>query len=935
LTLAEIKGVSGQAGNFEVQVIQYPRYVDMDKCIACGICAEKCPKKIANAYDENLIKRKAIYVKYAQAVPLKYVIDEESCIYFSKGRCKACEKFCPSGAIDFEDKQKDLSIKVGAIVLAGGCEVYDPGQHDVYGYKKSPNIVTSLEFERILAATGPFGGHLIKPSDHKEPQKIAWLQCIGSRDTHPGSRSYCSGVCCTQAIKEAIIAKEHRKGDLDTTIFYIDIRTHGKDFEKYYNRAVDAGVRFVKSKTSAVAPDKDTGDVFVRYIDETGRSVEEAFDIVVLSVGFQTAYDTAVLAQKIGVALDRYQHARTDSFDPVNTSKPGIFACGTFEGPKDIPQSVVESSASAAAVASSLTEARGSMTRIKQIPAEIDVRGETPRIGVFVCCCGTNIAGFVDVPAVVEYAQTLPHVVFAEQNLFSCSQDTQKQITEVIKAQKLNRIVVSACTPRTHEPLFQETVLNAGINKYLFEMANIRNQCSWVHSDDMPAATQKAQDLVRMAVSRVSLLQPLQDPKIPVNKAALVVGGGFSGITAAKNLAQQGFHVYLLERQKALGGQALNLHETWPGEDIQTKLAGLIKSVASDQNIDILTDTDLKTVEGFVGNFHSTIETSGQERVIDYGVAIIATGAEELKPDQHLYGKDPNVLTGLELDRKFIDHDASLKEFNAVLFLQCVGSRIAERPYCSRVCCTHSVKNAIKLKQIKPEMEVFIVYRDMRTYGLRENLYREARAQGVVFIRYDFSQELEVSQDGRHLRVRFTNSALKREMEICPDLIVLASAVVPPRENPISQLFKLPVNEDGFFVEAHAKLRPVEFTTEGVFMAGLAHYPKPVDESIAQATAAASRAAVVLSKDEITAEGAVAHVNEMLCRGCGDCAEACPYSAIELVEHEAQKKVARVQEALCKGCGACTAACPTGADTIYHYDDQTMLNIVEAALEAL
>ena len=907
----------------------------MEKCIACGICAERCPKKIADAYDENLAKHKAIYVKYAQAVPLKYVIDEESCIYFSKGKCKACEKFCPSGAIDFEDKQKDFSIKVGAVVLASGCEVYDPGQHDVYGYTKSPDIVTSLEFERILAATGPFGGHLLKPSDHKEPQKIAWLQCIGSRDTHPGCRSYCSGVCCTYAIKEAIIAKEHRKGDLDTTIFYIDIRTHGKDFEKYYNRAVDAGVRFVKSKTSAVTPAKDTEGVSVHYIDETGRSVEEAFDIVVLSVGFQTSDGTAALARKLGVELDSHQHVQTNNFDPVETSKPGIFACGTFEGPKDIPQSVVESSAAAAAVAGSLAEARGSMTRTKEIPAEIDVRGETPRIGVFVCCCGTNIAGFVDVPAVVEYAQTLPDVVYAEQNLFSCSQDTQKQITEVIKEQKLNRIVVSACTPRTHEPLFQETVLNAGINKYLFEMANIRNQCSWVHSDDMAAATQKSRDLVRMAVSRVSLLQPLQDPKIPVNKAALVVGGGLSGITAARNLSQQGFHVYLLERQKALGGQALNLHETWSGEDIQKKLAGLIRSVASDQKIEILTSTALKSVEGFVGSFHSRIETKGQERVIDYGVAIIATGAQELKPDQHLYGKDPNVLTGLELDRKFIDDDASIKEFNSVLFLQCVGSRIADSPHCSRVCCTHSVKNAIKLKQLKPDMEVFIVYRDIRTYGLREDLYREARAQGVVFIRYDFSQELEVSHDGGHLHVRFTNSALKREMEICPDLIVLASAVVPARENPIAQLFKLPLNEDGFFVEAHAKLRPVEFTTEGIFMAGLAHYPKPIDESIAQAAAAASRAAVVLSKDEITAEGAVAHVNELLCRGCGDCADTCPYSAIDLVECGAQKKVARVQEALCKGCGACTVACPTGAGTIYHYDDQTMLNIVEAALDEL
>ena len=926
-----MKNVSGEEGNFEVKLTQYPRYIDMDKCIACGMCAEKCPKKVINEYDEGLNKRKAAYVKYAQAVPLKYAIDPDQCIYLKKGKCRACEKFCPTGAIKFDDQQKDIALKVGAVIISSGCEVYNPATHDVYGYGKSPNVVTSLEFERILSSSGPYGGHLVRPSDKKEPEKIAWLQCIGSRDAHIGARNYCSSVCCTYAIKEAMLAKEHSKDPLDTAVFYMDIRTHGKDFERYYNRGKnECGIRFIKSRITNIVPVRDTGKQLIRYIDETGKRAEEEFDIVVLSVGLSASKPAIELAQRLGIELDEYSFVSTSSFEPVLTSRPGIYICGAFEGPKDIPSSVVESSAAAGVAGARLIESRWSLTKAKEIPEETDVRGESTRTGVFVCRCGTNIAGVVDVPSVVEFARKLPGVVYVEDNMFSCSQDTQEKMAQMIKEKRLNRLVVAACTPKTHEPLFQETATNAGINKYLFEMANIRNQCSWVHGADPELATEKAKDLVRMAVAKVGLLEPLSEPTLEINQSALVIGGGIAGMAAARTLSGQGYHTYLIEKEGRLGGQANYLHETWRGEDIQQNLVNLIEAVTSDDQIQMHLNTEITKVDGFVGNFETTIQTDGKEEVLKHGVTIIATGASEFKPDEFCYGDDPRVLTGLELDERFIKNDSSIQKLKSAVFIQCVGSRIPERPYCSKTCCTHSVQSALKLKKINPETDVFVLHRDIRTYGFREDLYRDARANGVQFIRYDFDKGLTAEQDQGDIRLQFTDTTIRRQMEIRPELLVLASPIVPQKDNPLAQMYKVTLNDDGFFVEAHVKLRPVDCATDGVFICGLAHAPKPVDESISQAQAAATRAVTLLAKETIQVSGTVAQVDSMYCSSCGVCVEICPYSAPSFATEGHFAGRAEINPVLCKGCGLCVASCRSGAINLKGFGtDQIMAMINE------
>jgi heterodisulfide reductase subunit A len=901
----------------------------MDKCIACNACAEKCPKKVSNEYDSGLGKRKAVYVQYAQAVPLKYAIDADTCIYFLKGKCKACEKFCPTGAINFEDQTADLSLNVGAVILTAGSQTFDPAVYDTYGYSKSPNIVTSLEFERILSASGPYGGHLVRPSDKNEPEKIAWLQCVGSRDTHHGARGYCSSVCCTYAVKEAILAKEHSSNGLDTAIFYIDIRTFGKDFERYYNKAKDdLGVRFVKSRITHVEPMGENGKHIIRYVDPAGHTQAEEFDIVVLSVGLEAREQAISLAKKLDVDLNHYQFARSGGFDPVRSSRPGIYVCGAFTEPKDIPTSVIDASAAAGNVGTRLADARWTLTKTKELPAEIDVKGEPPRIGVFVCCCGTNIAGFVDVPAVVEFAKTLPNVVYAEQNLFSCSQDTQTQISATIKKHRLNRVVVTACTPKTHEALFQETLTNGGLNKYLFEMANIRNQCSWVHKDDMDRATEKSKDLLQMAVAKVALHEPLVEPRMKVNQAALIIGGGVAGMIAAKTLAAQGYKTFLVEKNGQLGGQALNLNETWQAEPVAPFLKDLIADVTSDENIEVFLNASIDSAEGFIGNFKTTIQANGDSQILEHGVTLIASGAEEFKPDDYLYGQDQRVLTGLELQKKLLNADA-FDACRTAVFVQCVGSRIPQRPYCSKVCCTQSIKSALSLKSKNPAMDIFVLYRDLRSYGLREDLYREARSQGIKFIRYDSEKALEVNAAENGLEITFADRVLKRQMLINSDLLVLASAMEPQKNNPLAPMYKVSQNADGFFAEAHVKLRPNDFATDGVFVCGLAHAPKPIEESISQAQAAASRAVTVLSALEISVSGTVALVDPNCCSSCGVCVEICPYSAPKFDEKTGK---AEIQPTLCKGCGLCVASCRSGAIHLKGFETGQIMAMLQTCL---
>ncbi|MDQ7779644.1 MAG: FAD-dependent oxidoreductase [Planctomycetota bacterium] len=895
--------------------------------------------------------------------------------------CLYCVQACEAKAIQHEmPGEKIENLNVGAIVLAPGFELFNPDVKKELGYDRYPNVITSLEFERILSASGPFMGHIQRLSEDKRtPKKLAFIQCVGSRET---DRPYCSSVCCMYATKQAIIAKEHER-ELDCHVFYIDIRAYGKGFDEYYNRAKELGVKYIRCRPSFIKEVPATKNLIVRYQTEDGKLESAEYDMVVLSSGLRPPAAVEKLADAVGIKLDDNKFALTHRFSPIESSKPGVFVCGPFTEPKDIPETVMQSSGAASKAMAMLADVRGTLIAKMTFPPEIDIKGQEPRIGVFVCHCGKNIGGVANVPSVVEYAKNLPNVVYAQDNLYTCSADTCDKIKQIIIEQKLNRVVVASCTPRTHEPLFQSTCRDAGLNPFLFEMANIRDQNTWVHMQMPEAATEKAKDLVRMAVAKAALLEPLYPAEMSINHDALVIGGGMAGMTAALAIADAGFKVHLVEKEAELGGNMRHIFYLPEGEDPQAYLKQTIERVAKHPNVLLHRSTKVAEVEGFYGHFSTKLVANGTEKKVEHGIIIVATGAEELKPAEYkefLYGQNDRVMTQVELEEKI--HKNNFKA-GSVVMIQCVGSRDKTRPYCSRICCYFAVKNALKIKEKSPETEVYVLYRDIRTYGFREALYTKAREAGVRFIRYEEEKKPVVTRgmgvplplgegggEGRKatpdasagklsaggpagmpalpdragaqsaspLSVTVFDPMLQETVKLDADYVILSAATVPRADTEeVGKMLKVPLTQNKFFLEAHMKLRPVDFQTEGIFLCGLAHCPKTIDESIAQACGAASRACTILAKEKIELEARISEVIDANCDGCAYCVDPCPYKAITLVEFMKDgqlKKTVDVNESLCKGCGSCMATCPKKGVFVRNFKPEQVAAMVEACLQS-
>ena len=836
--------------------------------------------------------------------------------------CYECSRNCSAHAINHHMVDEEIEIQVGSVILSPGFSTFDPVVKKEYGYRKYPNVITSLEFERILNASGPTKGHILRPSDNQDPKNIAFIQCVGSRDhkTNP----YCSSVCCTYAIKEAIVAREHAP-ELESTIFAMDARTFGGGFEDYRTRAEEEyGIKFITSSRIPRVEETDSHNLLIKCL-EGNSIVEKEFDMVVLSVGLEPPKDAEILAEKLGIELNEYGFCSTTPFEPLSTTRPGIFVSGVFSEPKDIPETVAQSSGAAAMASGVVASERNTLITEKEYPDEIDVAGQEPRIGVFVCQCGINIGGIVNVPEVAEYARTLPHVVFAEDNLYTCSQDTQVIIKEKIKEHRLNRVVVASCSPRTHEPLFQDTIREAGLNPYLFEMTNIRDQCSWVHMRIPEEATKKSQDLVRMAVAKSALLEPLQRSSVEIISSGLIIGGGLAGMTAAIEMSKQGYTVDLIEKTDVLGGNLKRLTSTLRGGDPRYLLKDIIEKVENDPHITVHKGVELEDLEGYVGNFTSTL-TNG--RTIEHGVIIVATGAIEYQPTEYQYGKHPNIMTQLEFEHHMAKGDIHPK---SVVIIHCVGARDENNTECGRICCSKSIKSALEITKKYPDVSVYNIFKDIRSYGFKEKYYQEAGENGVVFIKRSDEQKPVVSVKGNDLEVTTRDSILHRDLVIRPDVVVLSAAVVADPENrTLAKILKVPLTKNGFFLEAHVKLRPLDFATDGIFVCGLAQGPKFIDETISQACGAVSRACTILSKTTLEAGGVTSCVDELLCGGCGTCETICPYGAIVVDASDPTNLKARTNEILCKGCGSCIPACPEHAITMKHFSEKQIFSQIRA-----
>lgn len=925
LTYSEVKQVEGGPGSFGVKIWKKTKYVDPQKCTACGDCEEACPVDVINQFDESLSTRKAIYIEFPQAVPLTYTIDQDTCI-----GCGSCDRVCEPGAISFLEKSEVIDLEVGAIIVATGYELLEPTIRGEYGYGVYPNVITSLQYERLLSSSGPTGGKILKPSDGKAPEKIAWIQCVGSRCEEQGF-PYCSRVCCMYATKEAMLTKEEDPSK-EISIFYMDLRAYGKDFQQYYNHAKELGINYIRARPAKIyeTPEKK---LKIKYEDtEVGKLCEFEADMVVLSSAIIPAAGNKKLASVLDIQVDEYGFFKQKDvlLEPTLSSRDGIYLAGCAQGPKDIPDSVAQASGAAALALKQLKQRKRKIqkekrSREEKVPQE-------PRIGVFVCHCGRNIGGYLDINRITQFAKSLPDVVWAENLMFACSEDAQKKIKEAIKEKNLNRLVVAACSPRTHAPLFQDTMEEAGLNRYLFEMANIRNQCSWVHSEEKENATSKAETLIKMACAKASLLVPLEESMIKVRPKAMIIGGGPAGMKAALTLADAGIEVTLVERSDQLGGKLRELYRLFPGDhDAYPPLKKLLNRIEENKLIDTCLSCKVKNIDGYIGNWAVSLSNGKRIKV---STIILATGFREIEPPSNFlhgsYDSSNKILTSLELERKFKDEKFrnSFSNIKDAIFINCVGSMTPERPWCCRIGCGNSIKNAKLVKELNPKANVWVLYKDMRTFGKQEEeYYRDTQSRGVVYIRY--SRDPEISLDKDRVRVKVYDEIMGEEIELGGDMVVLQCQLVGDESvEELKRMLKVAADEGGFYQEAHVKLRPLDFPTDGIYVCGSAHYPKNLSDTISQAEGAASRAAIPMMLGSATGEGIVAEVNEDLCSGCRICIPVCPYSAIEFDE---ANKVARVNRVLCKGCGACSAACPSGAMQQLGYTDEQLSKMIKAA----
>ncbi|MCG6930307.1 MAG: FAD-dependent oxidoreductase [Desulfofustis sp.] len=928
MAMTRVEAVSGEKGNFKVSLKTEPRYINLDKCTGCGECLKAFPECVT--FTPGLDHRAPTCMRYPQATPQAYSIDLTRC-----GDVEALVKCCPTGAINPDDLGSRGDVACSSIVLAPGASLFDPSGLDYLGYSDHVDVVTSLEYERLLSASGPTSGRLLRPSTGEPPKRVAWIQCIGSRGLQRGAAPYCSGACCMFALKEAMVSKERFREDIETTIFYMDMRTFGKDYERYYQRAKNEfGVRFIHSRPHSVLMNEASGGIVLGYTtDDTPKLLSEAFDMVVLSIGFRIGDEMRSLATMLGIDVNDSSFPVHPGLNQVETTRPGIYVAGAFEAPKDIPETMVQASAAACMAGKDVIPLEKEIEEAPALPLERNVVGEQPRVGVFICDCGENIGSVIDVEKLAERVSVFEHVAVAMAAGHGCSRESMEQIRQTIEEQEINRVVIGGCSPRTHEAKFQDLIRKAGLNKYLLEFANIRDQVTWVHSHQPEKAMAKAEDLLKMAVGAVCKAHPLAEHSLPINKNVLVIGGGVAGMTASLELADQGFRVYLVEQSNRLGGIAANLKRTLEGHDVQAFVHNLIERTQSHDSIEVIMGGMIVDHTGMPGMFTTGMQVGRQMfyRQIEHGVTILATGALPNRPNLFGLGTGKQIVTQLDLQTTIHDDPEKVRSWENVVMIQCVGSRTEDNPNCSRICCQNAVKNALHLLDVNPDVRIFVLYRDMRTYAFQEEYYQKARERGVIFVRYQQDQPPQVKLVGDHVEVTYRDIILGRDVKVTADCLCLSTGLIANEDSneEMARIFKLPRSEDGYFLEDHIKLRPVDLPVPGFFVAGTAHAPKLISESLVQARAVASRAQTILARDAINLGAATAKVDGKLCAACLICVRACPFN-VPFINADGYSEI---DPAKCHGCGICAAECPAKAIQLMQFEDDMIISKLEQLFE--
>jgi heterodisulfide reductase subunit A len=926
---------------YHITIRHKPRYVDVDKCNACGDCAAVCPEARPHDHEGWVHPVKAIYRPPGlRAVPDAFVIDMDVCT-----RCGACVEACPTAAIDLDAQPREETLDAGALLLTPGFAPFDARLKGEYGYRVYDNVLSALEFERMVSLAGTGVAHLARPSDDQAPRRIAFVHCVGSRDNLCGA-GYCSSACCMYTAKQVALAKK-LDPNLEVTVFFMDLRAFGKDFEAYLDgvRALP-GVTYRRAMPSSVHEDPQSHNLRLTYAGEDGRLHEDAFDLLVLAIGFAPPQGAQALAQELGIALNDYGFAQTDGYHPARTTRPGIFVAGAFREPKDIPETVAEAAGAAAEVAAFLQASPRPAAEGKEPQMALrDVSDEEPRLGLFVCTCNGDLTA-VDPDGVADWARHLPGVALARAVPDACSPQGQASLQATIQEERLNRVVLAGCSHRLFSGQFEATMRQAGLDPRLLQRVNLREQVALPHAHngaDLPA---KARSLVAMAVAELKTMAGLQalnqGTRQPLTRRALVLGGGAAGLTAALTLARLGIATHLVEREEALGGQWRYIH--YQPQDVldpagpgpQAQLQALIDQVEAEPNISLHLAARLQEFSGQPGHYRSLIQQGDEELTVDHGVLIVATGGKPAATSDYLYEEDPRVLTQRELEQQMAN--GTLATAQTVVMIQCAGSREPQRPYCSRVCCTQAVKNALQLKTLRPDLDVFVLYREVRTYGFREAYYQAARDAGVVFLRYELpglpgathKPRVQAGEDALHITL--SEPVTGQPVELRADLLVLSTGIDPEAED--GQALGLARNADGFFLEEQAKMKPLDAQAQdgkakgGVFVAGLAHSPRFLEETMAQAQGAAMRAAAFLAPEVVEERPTSVWVNERLCSFCGLCVEACPFGA-RVMNYDT--RVADVDYALCQGCGVCAVVCPNKATLQKAFEHKQLMAAIDMA----